>query len=340
MRRQFLPYLLAPLLTMAISTHPTAQAPSPGGTLVVANQGDHTLLLLDLATQKQIASVEVGVNGHEVVISADEKFAYVPIYGNSGVGKPGTDGRTIDVVDLRAHSLAGTIDLGKPVRPHCARFAPDDILYVSAELSNALYAIDPETRKVVAEIPTGAEQSHMFVISPRGDRAYTANVSSGTVSVLDLKKRTLLTIIPVAKTVQRISISPDGRYVFTHDQNTPRIAVIDTATNKIARWIDVPSTIYSSDVTPDNQHLITASPSGKVFIIDIAQSKILTTIDVPPSTGELIVSPDGAQAYLSCPQAAHIQVLDLHAGKLLEDFPLTKGVDGLAIVAPGPAYNF
>jgi DNA-binding beta-propeller fold protein YncE len=193
---------------------------------------------------------------------------------------------------------------------------------------------------VIAEIPTGAEQSHMFVISPLGDRAYTANVSAGSVSVLDLKKRSLITIIPVAKTVQRISISPDGRYVFTHDQNTPRIAVIDTAANKIAKWIDVPSTIYSSDVTPDNQHLIAASPSGKVFIIDIAQSKILTTIDVPPSTGELIVSPNGAQAYLSCPQAAHIQVLDLHSGKLVEDFPLTKGVDGLAVAAPGPAYNF
>src|SRR2546429_3207201 len=108
------------------------------------------------------------------------------------------------------------------------------MLYVTAELGNAVDVLDPNTRKVVAEIPTGQQESHMLVISPDGRRAYTANVGAGSVSVLGLAKRNLITTIPVAKMVQRISISPDGKRVFTHDQDAPRIAVIDTATNKIA----------------------------------------------------------------------------------------------------------
>ena len=291
------------LLFAAISLAQPNPSPTnalPPGYLAIANQRDHTLLLVDLATHQQVAAVEVGVNGHEVAVSPDKKFAYVPIYGNSGVGKPGTDGQMIDIVDLHTHALAGHIDLGKPVRPHCAKFGPDGLLYVSAELSNAIFVVDPVSRKVVGEIPTGAEQSHMFVISPDGAKAYTANVSTGSVSVLDLKKRALITVIPVAKTVQRISISPDGRYVFTHDQDQPRIAMIDTATNKVVQWINLPSTAYTSAVTPDNKYLIAGSPAGKIFVIELAPQRLssaplLASVDVPRATGEILLSPDGAR---------------------------------------------
>ena len=39
---------------------------------------------------------EDGVTGHEVVASPDGKRAFVPIYGNAGVGRPGTDGRLLE----------------------------------------------------------------------------------------------------------------------------------------------------------------------------------------------------------------------------------------------------
>src|SRR5882762_1476404 len=215
-------------------------APPARGLLVVANQMEHTVLVVDPESRRELAKVVVGVNGHEVIVSKDGRFAYVPIYGNSGVGRPGTDGSTIDVIDLQARKLAATIDLGKPLRPHRAEFGPDGLLYVTAELANAVEVIDPRTRKVLAEIPTGEPQSHMLVLSSDGRRGYTANVGAGSVSVLDLAKRSLITAIPVAKTVQRISISPDGFRVFTHDQDAPRVAVIDTATNKITSWIALP----------------------------------------------------------------------------------------------------
>src|ERR1700686_5069626 len=169
-------------------------APPAAGLLVVANQKEHTLLVVDPDNRRELAKIAVGVNGHEVIVSRDSRFAYVPIYGNSGVGKPGTDGSTIDVIDLHERKLAATIDLGKPLRPHRAEFGPDGLLYVTAEMANAVDVIDPSTRKVIAEIPTGAIESHMLVISSDGRRAYTANVAAGSVSVLDLKQRTLVTV--------------------------------------------------------------------------------------------------------------------------------------------------
>jgi YVTN family beta-propeller protein len=107
---------------------------------------------------RQIATVaEDGVTGHEVVASPDAKRAFVPIYGNAGVGKPGTDGRLLRVIDLTTRQVVGTVDFGKGVRPHCAVFGPrNGLLYVTTELDNSVTVIDPQALKVVGTIPTAS----------------------------------------------------------------------------------------------------------------------------------------------------------------------------------------
>lgn len=302
-------------------------------TLLVANQGDHTLLLIDTESRKTLATVGVDINGHEVIASPDGRFAYVPIYGNSGIGKPGTDGSTVHVIDLASGRSMRIIDLGKPVRPHCAKFGPDGMLYVSAELARAVDVVDPHTFKVLAEIPTGQVDSHMLVISPDGSRAYTANVFAGSVSVLDLQRHSLLTTIPVAAEVQRISISPDGHTVYTHDQQKPRIALIDTSRNAVSKWWDLPNIVYSSAPTPDGRWLIANAPSGKLLVLDTSSGRVEHSYDIPAATGEAIVAPDGARAYVSCPQAGTVEILNLKTWELEKSIRLTKGVDGLAFAS-------
>jgi YVTN family beta-propeller protein len=299
--------------------------------LVIVNQAEHSVLLVDLKTGTTLATINVGVNGHEVAVSPDSRYAYVPIYGNSGVGRPGTDGRTIDIIDLREKKLVGTIDLGKPVRPHCARFGPDGLLYVSAELSNAVFVVDPKSRKVVGEIPTGQIESHMLLISSDGQRIYTSNVHAGTVSVVDPKPASAIKVIPVAKTIQRISISPEGNEIYTHDQESPRIAVISTSTNTITRWLDLPASVYSSTPTPDGRWLLANSPSGKLFVLDLKTGKLAKTFDIPPALGAIVLSTDATTAYISCPAAGSVQVLNLATWKMESPMVFTKGVDGMAV---------
>src|SRR5712692_4238044 len=307
--------------------------PAGSGLLVVANQKEHTVLVVDPNERRELAKVVVGVNGHEVMVSGDGRFAYVPIYGNSGVGRPGTNGSTIDVVDLQERKLAGIIDLGKPLRPHRAEWGPDGLLYVTAELANAVDVVDPKTRKVVAEIPTGQKESHMLVISPDGQRAYTANVGAGSVSVLDLAKRSLITTIPVAKVVQRISMSPDGRRVFTHDQDAPRIAVIDTAMDKIVDWIAVPTPVYASEPTPDGRWLLALNRTDALYVIDLQSLKVARTLKISQGASEILIRPGGDVAYISGTGAGKIDVLNLYSWELEKSIELTPGVDGLAWVA-------
>src|SRR5258705_1181063 len=220
--------------------------------LLVANQGDRDLSLIDPAAGKQVATVPVdGVTGHEVAASPDGTTAYVPIYGNTGVGKVGTDGTSISVIDLASRKVVHTIDFGHGVRPHCVIYDRNSgMLYVTTELDKTVSIIDPKTLKIVGTIPTGQDQSHMLALSRDGSRGDTANVGPGTVSVLDMKGRKTLAIVPISKNTQRISVSPDDSMVFTADQTKPQLAVIDTATNKVKTWVPLPAVGYGTAPTP------------------------------------------------------------------------------------------
>jgi YVTN family beta-propeller protein len=218
---------------LSICLHTGAAFAQKTGTLLVANQKDQTLSLINTGTAKQVAVPEERVTGHEVAASPDGRTAYVPIYGNAGVGHAGTDGQEMLVIDVPSHKVIGTVDFGHPVRPHKPVYdAKRNVLYVTTELDNTVTAIDPRTLKVLYTIPTGAIESHMLAISHDDKLGYTANVSPGSVSVLDLSTHKNVAVIPVATPVQRISVSNDGKLVFTSDSSSPRLAVIDATERK------------------------------------------------------------------------------------------------------------
>ena len=310
-------------------------AMAQGGTLLVANQGDHTLSLIDARVGKEIAAIPVGgVTGHEVAVSADGKMAFVPIYGDSGVGRAGTDGSSMSVIDLAARKVVGTVDFGHGVRPHMPLVEPvSGMLYVTTELDKAVTVIDPKTLKIVGSIPTGQEQSHMLVVSHDGKRGYTANVGPGTVSVLDMVARKTVAVIPVSGTTQRISMSRDGSMVFTADQKKPQMAVIDTATNKVKSWIALPAVGYGSAVTPDGRWLLVGmGPAKQVAAVDLGTMKVAHTMDVPAGSGEILVRPDGKVAYVSCPIDGKVAEIDLATWKVTRLIAAGNKADGLAWV--------
>lgn len=284
------------------------------GYILTANKGSHTLGIIDPVSLKQVAEVpENGVTGHEVIASPDGKFAYIPIYGNSGVGQPGTDGSNVVVVDLRARKVSGNIDFGKGVRPHCPVFdARRNLLYISTELDNTISIIDPATLKIIGAIPTGQAESHMFALSHSGHLGYTANVGPGTVSVLDMDARKTLAIIPISKHTQRISISPDDSMVFTADQTKPQLAVIDTKSNSVKNWIALDALGYGTAPTSDGNYLVVAVPSAhQVAIVDLATLSVVHKISVPATPQAVAIRPDNKFAYVSCDKSGQVAAVNL-----------------------------
>jgi DNA-binding beta-propeller fold protein YncE len=301
--------------------------------LLVANQDDRNLSIIDPAAAKQVATVpEGGITGHEVAASPDGRTAYVPIYGDSGVGKPGSDGRNMVVIDIPTRKVVGYVDFGHGVRPHCVIYDRNSgLLYITTELDRTVTAVDPQTRKVVGSIPTTQSESHMLAISHDGRRGYTANVGPGTVSVLDMAARKTIAVIPILAVTQRISISNDDSMVFTADQTKPQLAVIDTSTNKIKTWIPLPASGYGTASTLDGRRLLVAMPSAeKVAVVDLGTLKVERTIDVPAGPAEILIRPDGLVAYVSCPRSNQVAAIDLTRWKVQALIDAGKSADGLA----------
>lgn len=324
----------APRDPAALKYHPEvfSNGGEASGWLLVANKGAHTLGIVDPNEGKQVAQVpEGGITGHEVAASPDGKTAFVPIYGNSGVGKPGTDGKKIAVIDIESRRVTGDIDFSHGVRPHCPVFGPKDgLLYVTTELDKTISIIDPRTLKIIGSIPTDQPESHMLALSHDGTRGYTANVGPGTVSVLDMQARKTLKVIPISHETQRISITPDDKWVFTADQTKPQLAAIDTSTDEIKHWIPLPGLGYGTAATQDGRWLIVAVPTvNKVSIVDLQSFQVVHNIDVPKAPQEVLIRPDGKVAYVSCDASHQVAAIGIPDWKV-QLITAGPGADGLA----------
>lgn len=301
--------------------------------LLVANQGSRDLSIIDPVAGKQVAAVsENGITGHEVAASPDGRTAYVPIYGDTGVGKPGSNGSNMVVIDIPSRKVIGNVDFGHGVRPHCVVYDTNSgMLYVTTELDKSVTIIDPKTLKIVGTIPTGQPESHMLALSHDGQRGYTANVGPGTVSVLDIPGRKTVAVIPVSANTQRISISPDDKWVFTADQTQPRLAVIDTATNKVGQWVPLEGLAYGTTPTPDGKFLLVTIPkSGKVAVVDLNTMKVVRSVITPPDPQEVLVKPGNKTAYVSCVGSHTIAEVDLATWKVTRTIDDGKNSDGIA----------
>lgn len=310
-------------------------AASGAQTLLVVNQGDSAVGIVDPHSDKEVATIAEntpGIHGHEIAVSRDGRTAFLPIYGSTGVGKPGLDGHEILILDLPSRKIVGHIEFGHSVRPHLPILDPNTgMLYVTTELDKAVAIINPRTRQIVGKVPTGQEQSHMLVLSHDGRRGYTANVGPGSVSVLDMTGRKTLAIIPVSTDVQRIAISNDDKLVFTADQTKPRLAVIDTGTNRLKTWVPLPGMGYGTAPTKDGRWLVAAVPTAnEVVAVDLKTMQVAHRIQVPGKPQEVLMHPDGKVAYVSCMGSGKVAVIDLAQWKAQDYITAGKGVDGLA----------
>jgi DNA-binding beta-propeller fold protein YncE len=326
-----------------------------GGKLLVAVKGTQSLAIVDPDSGRVVASVSEGKlegkdTAHEVAASRDGKLAFVPIYGDSGVGKPGSNGRTMVVIDIPSQKIVKTIDFGDAwagaaVRPHCAVMGPpvaghpDGVLYVTSELGKGITAIDPKTLTFIGSIQTGQEQSHMLAVSHDGKWGYTANVGPGTVSVLDLTPKAdgswknPVAVIPVSGTVQRISISTDDKMVFTSDQTKPELDVIDTATRKVSKRIPMESFGYGTASTPDGRWLLVPMMDvNKIAVIDLKTMAVARNITLAAGTHpqEALVRPDGKAAYVSCDHSGQVAEIDTATWTVRRMIDTGKVSDGLA----------
>ena len=154
--------------------------PAAAETLLVGNKGEDTLSVIALDSGAELARLPTGRMPHEIAISPDGKQAAVVAYG----------GTTIDIFDIAGRTKLRTVDLSPNQRPHGLLWLSDGRLVATTEGSETVAVVAPDG--TLTSIATGQKGTHMIAVAPGNRTAYTANIRSGTVSILDLETATKL----------------------------------------------------------------------------------------------------------------------------------------------------
>jgi DNA-binding beta-propeller fold protein YncE len=166
------PFVLASVLAsgLAMRAQPSA------GRLLVLNKEDAALAILDPRSGAVLGRVPTGTQPHEVVASADGRYAFASNYGSGP-----SPGHTISMIDLDASKELRRIDVSPLSRPHGLDFAGGK-LYFTAEGSRAIARYDPASDKIDWQFETGQQTTHMVLVSRDLKTIFTSNIGSDTVS--------------------------------------------------------------------------------------------------------------------------------------------------------------
>lgn len=322
-----------------------AGAAAPSGTLLVLNKSDDTLSFIDLATSQVKATLPTGDGPHEVAVSSDGKTAVVTNYGDTA-----NPGKTLTVVDVPGKRVLRTVDLGTYSRPHGIVWLQGDEVAVTVEASKALLIVGVDEGKVKHAIVTDQVGSHMVAVSPKHRRAFTANIGSGSSTVIDLSTHKRITDVVTGRGAEGIAVAPDGSEVWVTNRDANTVSIVDPATLKITATLQPGEIPIRVKFTPDGTRaLISNAKSGDVAVFDTVTKKKITSIPMlkegektsgearplvsqfgsgPVPVGILMPEPLSL-AFVANTNADTITVIDLDTFKIVNRLKAGREPDGL-----------
>jgi YVTN family beta-propeller protein len=276
----FKTFLASSCLLLLAATHAAAQTPAKA--LLVIEKDKTQLDIIDPVTLKILASAPVNDGPHEVIASADGKTAYISNYMGQGPQ------HKLSVVDLVAQKPLPQIDLGALQSPHGLDFQGGE-LYFTAETSKVIGRYDPATQKIDWVMGTGQDRTHMVWVAPSLDRIVTSNVSSATISIIELvsppaggngpaggrgpgpggpppggrgpggnQKSWEITNIPVGRGAEGFDVSPDGKEIWTGNAQDNTVSIINVASKKVVATVPI---------SVNGANRLKFSPDGKIVLV-------------------------------------------------------------------------
>lgn len=321
-----------------------AAAAAPSGTLLVLNKSDDTVSFIDLASNEVKATLPTGDGPHEVAVSNDGKTAVITNYGDNT-----NPGKTLTVVDVPGKKVLRTIDLGTYRRPHGIAWLQGDEAAVTVEGSKALLIVAVNEGKVKHAIPTDQAGTHMVAVSSKHRRGFTANIGSGSMTVVDLAAHQRVTDVVTGKGAEGIAVAPDGSEVWVTNRESNTVSVIDPATLKITATLEPGKMPIRVKFTPDGTRaLVSNAVSGDVAIFDTVTKKKIGSIPMQKEGEKLddtkrmaaqfgsgpvpvgILMPDTLQlAFVANTNFDTITVIDLERLQIVDRLKAGREPDGL-----------
>jgi DNA-binding beta-propeller fold protein YncE len=305
----------------------------PGGlNLILTAKSADKVQFFDAATLKHVAEIDMPGSTHEMVLSADRKKVYASVYGGGIFGKNVNPDRRIAVIDLPSKALTRTIDVGDNLAPHSLMMDARGVLWSTAELGQAVLAIDPETSKVEGIEIGGAP--HWIAVSHTNKKLFASFKTKETVAVVDTDTHRLAGTIAIPHGAEGIAITPDGETLFACAHAKGVVHVFDTFRHQHLRTLAINGApgearqLRRVRISPDGKFVCVSSHVDNfAAIYDAATLKQLAGFATPKAPMGFGFAADGVHAYLCCHDAAVMLEFELATGRITRQVETAAGCE-------------
>lgn len=311
---------------------PRTGAQAPSGTLFVANKRGNSLSQIDLATGEELRRVPACTNPHELATSPDAAHVALACYG----------GTSVDIFRTGDLVRVASIDLGANARPHGIEWHANGDIYVTAEGRQSIFRIaDPlSATPETFEFATGKVGSHMLAVAPDARHAWSMDLGSGTVTLVDLVTRRAPRSVAIGEEPEGIDLSPDGSALWVSARGSNKAYEIDPMTLELRNTLDVGRFALRLAIRPQGDVAVTSDLlDGGLSVIDLERAEIVRSIAVAGPEGAqermqvtVIWSQDGKRIYVAETGDDAIAEVDYASGRVLRRLVAGDGGDGLAIL--------
>ncbi len=305
----------------------------PGGArLIITAKSANKVQFFDAATLAHISDIDMPGSTHELVRGPDKSTVYASVYGGGIFGKNKDPDRRIAVIDLATKSLTRTIDVGDTLAPHSVMMDARGVLWSTAELGNAVLAIDPESGKI-ERIDVGGSP-HWIAVSHTNSKLFASFKTTETVAVLDTNTHRVAGTLPIPHGAEGIAVSPDGETLFVCAHRKGVVHVFDTFTRQHRRTLAIDGAPGEANqlrrvrVSPDGRYVcISSHVDNFAAVYDAATLRQIAGFATPKAPMGFGFAADGRHAYLCCHDAAVMLEFELTSGTITRHVPTAAGCE-------------
>ncbi len=286
----------------------------------ITNYGSNNISVIDTATDKVTATVNVDAGPEGVVVTPDGKTVYVANNNSS----------TVSVIDTETNTVKATVDVGS--WPYGVAVSPDGKkAYVANREDDTVSVIDTTTNTVPATVDVGS-WPYGVAVSPDGKKVYVTNYDDNDVSVIDTATNTVTATVNVGAGPDGIAVTPDGKKVYVTNFDDDNVSVIDTVTNKVTDTVDVESGPVGVAVNQAGTKVYVANQNDDtVSIIDIPINTVPATVDVGGVPSGVSVNPDGTKVYVANYYDNTVSIIDTSKNTVIDTVNIGSGPSEVAI---------
>jgi DNA-binding beta-propeller fold protein YncE len=303
------------------------------GTLAVVNKTDNTISIIDLSSKKIVNTLATGQGPHELVLSGDQKWAVSTDF----VGGNSLTVFDMTQVNMGKTSIARTIPLPNLPGPHGIRFFADNerVIFTSGT-AQSLGIANVVSGEVLGQVDTKQTTTHMVALNNDETLAFSTNIRSNSISVINLADATKLKDIATEAMPEAINYRRVANELWYGANQDGLLVVIDPVSEALIAKFDGFSFPYRVLFNHDESiALVPDFRNHYLRFFDAQTKKEIATLELEPEAGPqgIVLHPTEDIAFLSLNLKNKVLAIDIATRKVMAEYPTGNNPDGVVFIS-------